>query len=113
MDRTEKTSPLEAHSVRKCASVIFAYRRVILLRSDIRLCRVIFGYAEFYGEYNITKAGGFYITFAVRQKYHCKLLVCNITFTHRKRNIIFGKYLLFSKYVTHYDTFCLKVSIFI
>ena len=61
---------LEVHSVRKCVSVIFAYRRVILLRSDIRLGRVIFGYAEFYGEYNITKATGFYITFAARQKHH-------------------------------------------
>ncbi len=68
---------------------------------------------SFCGEYNITKAVGFYITFAARQKYHCKLLVCNITFTHRNRNVLFGQYLPFSKYVTHYDTSKLKVSFFI
>ena len=35
------------------ASVIFAYRRVLLLRSDIPI-GVIFGYAECKGEYNTT-----------------------------------------------------------
>jgi len=44
-------------------SVIFALRRVILLRSDIR-------FASFGGEYHITETIGFNITFAT-QKYHC------------------------------------------
>ncbi len=44
---------VEAHSVRKCASVIFALRRVILLRSDIMLRIVILSFGQFKGEYNI------------------------------------------------------------
>ncbi|MBQ6830310.1 MAG: hypothetical protein IJO59_04210, partial [Clostridia bacterium] len=74
-----------------CASVIFAYRRVILLRSDIRLCRVIFGYAEFYGEYNITKAVGFYITFAFEQKYHCKRQFAILLLHTEKETLFFRR----------------------
>ena len=44
-------------------------RRVLLLRSDIRLTPSDIRFASFGGEYNITEAEGFNITFA-QQKYH-------------------------------------------
>ena len=50
-------------------SVIFALRRVLLLRSDIRLTPSGIRFASLGGEYNITEAEGFNITFA-QQKYH-------------------------------------------
>jgi len=50
-------------------SVIFALRRVILLRSDIRLSPSDIRFASFGGEYNITETAGFNITFSKR-KYH-------------------------------------------
>ena len=50
-------------------SVIFALRRVLLLRSDIRLMPSDIRFASFGGEYNITATNGSNITFA-EQKYH-------------------------------------------
>ena len=44
----KKAATLEAHSVRKCASVIFALRRVILLRSDMMLRIVILSFGQFW-----------------------------------------------------------------
>ena len=81
----------------KCASVIFALRRVILLRSDIMLCIVILSYGQFQGEYNITKTVRFHITFAFWQKYHCKLLVCNITLPAEKDILYFRQVFTFLK----------------
>ena len=46
-------------------SVIFALRRVLLLRSDIRLTPSGIRFASLGGEYNITEA--------VRLQYHCRL----------------------------------------
>ncbi len=52
--------------------VVFSYirlRRVVLLRSDIRLAPSDIRFASFGGEYNITETAGFNITFSKR-KYH-------------------------------------------
>ena len=64
------TPQKKAHLQRRCA--FFSYirlRRVILLRSYIRLTPSDIRFASFGGEYNITEAKGFNITFA-KQKYH-------------------------------------------
>ena len=70
----EKTR-LEAHSVRKCASAIF-----VLRTSDISLMRYVASHA-IYGfrrekrhEYNIAKAEGFYIAFAIRKNIAVRLV---------------------------------------
>ena len=72
----------------------------------MRQNRAIYGFAVWKDEYNIAKAEGFYIAFAVGQKYHCEtcLTISLIIFIFEIGNI--------SKYVTHYDTFKPKVSIF-
>ena len=93
-------------SVRKCAPVIFvqstsgisAMRYAVKTR-DIRLCRVK------KHEYNIAKANGFYIAFAFWQKYRCKRQFAISLYTPKNYSFIFGCYLPFSKYVTHYDIF--------
>ena len=62
--------PEKSTSVNRCA--FFSYirlRRVILLRSDIRLTPSDIRFASFGGEYNITATNGSNITFA-KQKYH-------------------------------------------
>ena len=68
-------SVLEAHSVRKCASAIF-----VLRTSDISLMRyvashAIYGFRRAKGhEYNIAKAEGFYIAFAIRKNIAVRLV---------------------------------------
>ena len=68
----------EAHFVKKCASVIFAFRRVILLRSDMMHCIVILPSDSFQENIIPLKPQGFNITFAMRQKF-LQTIVCNIT----------------------------------
>ena len=70
-----KKQTFEAHSVRKCASAIF-----VLRTSDISLMRYVASHA-IYGfrrekrhEYNIAKAEGFYIAFAIRKNIAVRLV---------------------------------------
>ena len=92
------------------ATVIFALRRVILLRSDIMLRIVIFPFGQLKGEYNITETVRFQYNFCLLAKISLQTIVCNITQAAEKEELFFGSYLPFSKNVTHYDTFKPKVS---
>ena len=66
---------------------------------DIRLRRVK------RHEYNIAKVKGFYIAFAFVQKYRYKRQFEISLYVPKNQSFIFGCYLPFSKYVTHYDAF--------
>ena len=64
------------------AIVFFSYirlRRVIFLRSDIRLKPSDIALRAVIGEYNITETAGFNITFAKR-KYHCAVGTISLRF---------------------------------
>ena len=61
------------------ASVIFALRRVILLRSGLMLRIVILSYGQFSGEYNITQTERFSYHFCLLAKISLQTTVCNIT----------------------------------
>ena len=81
-------------------------RRVVLLRSDIRLSPSVIRFASL-GANKISLKPKVLISLLIYQKYHCEtcLTISLIIFIFEIGNI--------SKYVTHYDTFKQKVSIFI
>ena len=97
----------EAHSVRKCASAIFVLRPSDISSMRYAVNRAIYGFCRAKRhEYNIAKVKDFYIAFAVKQKYRCETCL-----TISPIMIIFEIGIILN-YLTHYDTFKLKVSIF-
>ena len=94
----------------KCASVIFALRRVILLRSYMMLRIVILSFGQFRGEYNITETARFQYHFCLQAKISLQTIVCNSTLPAEKNTFYFSASNIFSKYVTHYDTFTILVQ---
>ena len=100
---------IEAYFVMKHASVIFALRRVILLRSDIMLRIVILPFGQLKGEYNITETARFQYHFCLLAKISLQTIVCNITQPVEKEELFFDRHLPFSKHITHYDTFTIFV----
>ena len=81
-----------------------------MLRSFIVLCTVLLSFGQFDANKIKLKPQGFNITFNL-SKISLQILICNITYTYRREPVLRPVY-LFLKYITHYDTFDLKVSIF-
>ena len=62
-----------AHSLTECATAIFVLRTSDISSMRYAASRAIYGFRRVKkDEYNIAKADGFSIAFAVRQKYRCK-----------------------------------------
>ena len=55
----QKRLSKEAHSVRKCASVIFAFGELYCFAVIFGLKSKLYSLREFWGEYNITKTARF------------------------------------------------------
>ena len=70
--------------VRTHSAVLFAIRRVILLRSFIVLCTVLLSFGQFCANKITLKPQGFNITFDI-SKISLQILICNITYTYRKK----------------------------
>ena len=79
------------------ATVIFALRRVILLRSYMMLRIVILSFRQLRGEYNITETARFQYHFCCQAKISLQKIVCNITLPAEKNILYFRQVFAFLK----------------
>ena len=92
-----------------CLNDIRSYaERVIYLRYDIALCSVIYALRHIENGYYIIFLRSGNISYG-KAVYHVSQETYHFD-QPKKKNYFFGRYLPFPKYVTHYDTFFLKVS---